>query len=84
MTIDQAIEFLPEAPTYAAGEPGWSSLEAVRSMVRLSQSGLQKMRSRFKNSYESRDSQGRVMVYTPYWLRLWKVEQQRNAAGETA
>jgi hypothetical protein len=76
MTIIQAIEFLPDAPPYVAGEAGWGSLEYVQSLVRVSPSGLQKMRKRFKNSFEHRDSRGGVMIYTPYWLRVWKVDQQ--------
>ncbi len=78
MTVEQAIEFLPNAPAYEAGGDGWSALDDMRSMVRLSVSGMQKMRGRFKHSYERRDAQGRIWIYTPYWLRVWKVEQQLN------
>lgn len=78
MTIADALDFLPDAPPYAAGEPGWSPLETVCVMVRITPSGLQKMRTRFHNSFEHRDSRGRVWIYTPYWLRLWKVELQAS------
>ena len=71
MTAEQFASFLPDPPDFDQGDGAWIPLKRLRGMLKLSETGLTKVRERFAYRFEARDAKRCVFVYGPYWLRMW-------------
>ena len=85
-TLDDAAEFLPDAPEFgdasnAGGDDdllhgsdgSWVSAKHAALLLGLTDQGLLQVRRRFRNRYEHK-IKNRVYIHFPLFMRLYKVD----------
>lgn len=80
--LDDIARMVGVFPPYKPGAAGWLTLDCLATMIGVSDTGFAKMRKRVGNRFEHRDKRGHVFIYSPLWLRAWKIVRQQQRINQ--